>query len=143
MSNPATLAELKAALSGAPADFILGQLEAGASELDALKAWNKKQAEAIDAAKVEADKVRAEAAKEIEKAKAHAEAGSVPPVGGAPGEPESSSDGDPVSEWHKRLDAKLASGTPKAKAVSALVKEDSELHAAYLAAYNRQHGREI
>lgn len=64
----ATLAELKAAMPEATSDFLLAQLEAGATEGDALKAYNahlaeqlKEQAEAREAA----EKKAAEAAAKI------------------------------------------------------------------------------
>lgn len=48
---------------------------------------------------------------------------------------------DPIAEWDSRLAAKMRAGMPQDKATSALVREDPELHRAYLAAYNARHGR--
>ena len=48
--------------------------------------------------------------------------------------------GDGLALWNEALDAKLQTGLPKAEAVKAIVKENPDLHAAYIAAHNARTG---
>lgn len=50
---------------------------------------------------------------------------------------------DPIGEWDRALEAKIAAGMSKARAVAAIVRERPGLHRAYLEAYNRDHGRKV
>ena len=61
----ATLSELKAACPGAPSDWILTQLEAGATVSAAQAAYIKSQQDELAKAKAEAEKAKADAAAQV------------------------------------------------------------------------------
>lgn len=145
----ATIGELKAACPGASADFLMQQLEAGATEPQAMKAWMGEQAKQLAAAKEAEAKLKADA-----DAKAKADADAAAKSGGAkkPGvkalaegkakaDADAEASGDPIAEFNEAVDAKVAKGRPKAQAIAAVAREKPELHRAYVIAHNEQHGR--
>ncbi|MFZ5833018.1 MAG: signal peptide peptidase SppA [Planctomycetota bacterium] len=132
--QPATLAELKTALVGASADFLVEQLERGATLPQASQAWMAEQAKRIEAAQ-----------KATEEAKAAAKKPGVETLGaGKPAQKAAADEtaGDPIAQWNEALAAKVKAGVPRSRAVSLLVAEEPELHKAYLAAYNAARGRQ-
>ena len=56
-----------------------------------------------------------------------------------PAEPAAREFGDPIGEWARELVKLEAQGMLRAKAISKLAKEQPDLHAAYIEAYNLVH----
>lgn len=132
----ATLAELKAACKGAPSDFILAQLEAGATTGVALGAWAQKQIddlraenEKLKSDKAESDKKAAEASKKDESV------GGVKPVPEGKGKATEVT-GNAKADWKAAIAAKVATGTPAHQAAVEVAREQPELREAYVAAAN-------
>jgi signal peptide peptidase SppA len=134
--EPATYAEIAAICGADEQAFICSQLACNATIEAASRAWGaelKKQRDearqAAATAKAEADAARAEA----EEAKAKAKSG-VAPLGSPTGKKQT--DNDPVSAFTDAVNAKISAGLAKPKAVAAVVRENPELHQAYIAAVN-------
>lgn len=125
---PATYAELKAACVGADAEFICAQMESAATVENAVKAWMGELTKRADAANTAATEAKAEA----EKVKA--QKSGVEPLGS--GSSPSTPPSDPVAEWRDAIKEKVAEGLSKGKAVAAVVRENPDLHAAYIEAVN-------
>lgn len=136
----ASLAELKAALPKATADFLILQLEKGATIQSAIAQWaeqsdlnNARLSE--DNARLNEDKARL--SEEIKLAKKMV---GVPALasGAKKGSEERE---DPIAEFNTKLEEAIKSGRSRAAAVRDICVSDPELHAAYVAAYNTRHGR--
>lgn len=121
----ATYPELKAGLIGADAAFICQCLDKAMTTAQASAAWMAEQNARIAAAE--------------EKAKTPAKAEGVEPLTGASKPAESAT--DPIAAWSDAVDAKVKAGLARPKAIAAVARENAELHAAYIAAYNAQHGQ--
>lgn len=127
--KPATLAELEAACKGAPSDFILAQLRAGATATDAVAAHN--------------DLLKAELAakdKQLEEAKTAAAA---KPAHGVKGLSEKPADGkapktggSAMADFKAVVDEHIKSGMGRSQAWGKAIAENPDLHQAYLAEYN-------
>ena len=126
--SPATYAELKAACVGADPAFICAQMEAAATVENAVKSWMGELTKRADAANLAA------AESKLEAEKARAQKPGVEPLGGGAAPKAGSS--DPVAEWNAAIDAKLAAGLTKTKAAAAVVRQNPDLHAAYVEAVN-------
>jgi ATP-dependent Clp endopeptidase proteolytic subunit ClpP len=143
--GPATYQELKATFPKGGSEFITSQLDASATMDQARAAYQamlEKRAEAAEtkaaAAEAAVQKARADA-----EAKAKAVGQGVPPIGGNAGNSDDA-DGrgqDPIVVFNALVDAHVAKGLARGKAISRVVREHPEAHAAYLAAHNRAHGR--
>jgi len=130
----ASLRELKAGCPGATDSFLLAQLEAGATLAAAQTAWMAEQSKQI-----------AELNDKLAKA-SDADAGSTgkrkPGVQPLSTESENKSHAtDAIAAWNEAVAERVKAGQPKAKAISALVKAEPDLYAAYLEAYNAERGR--
>lgn len=136
----ATYAEIVAACPGATAEFICDQLKAGATVEQSSKDFMAWQALQIEAGKKQLAEMQAAA---DAKAKADAEAAAaakakeslgVDPLkqGAAPGASSESA----WDEFQAAVDAKVAKGMPRPKAVAATVRENPERHAALVASAN-------
>ena len=124
--RPAAYADLKAALPGADAGFLCTQMEANATVAQAQTAWMAEQNSRLEAANKAADDA---------KGKLAAKESGVPPLGGRQtGDSEPA--GDPIAKFDGLVNAKIAAGVKRGKAVSAVIAENPELHEEYLAAYN-------
>lgn len=130
MSNhqPATVAELKAACVGAPADFILAQAEAGATVQSALTSWSAVQ-------NAELRRLKAERSDPI----------GVPPLASGRGIAGVRADhdwehGSAKDEFDARVRAKVASGIKRQAAVLAVAKAYPELHEAFIRETNEGRG---
>jgi protease-4 len=159
--NPvaATLPELKQACKGASADFLMEQLEAGATVAAAQSAWNAQQNALIAKLQADADKAKAEqdaaiAAKDAELAKAKAEADAAqaklkaeqekkPAPGGGhkaqPDLPKADADlGDlsATEAWNTAIKAETDKGLKLEAATKKVVHNNPDLHASYLAEIN-------
>jgi len=135
--RPATYHELAAICGGDEQAFICSQLAANATADAAACAWSaelRKQRDearqAVVTAKAEADAARAEA----EEAKAKAAKSGVAPLGSPTGKQQT--ENDPVAAFTAAVNAKISAGLAKPKAVAAVVRENPELHQAYIAAVN-------
>jgi signal peptide peptidase SppA len=127
----ATLQELKIACDGASPEFLLKQLEAGATVEQAMKAYMAELRQAKEAAEAQAQKA-------VEQAKAQASMPGVDPVsaGSAPAK----ETGDPVSQFNAAVADHIKTGLTKAQAIRKVAIEQSDLHAAYVTAYSTSHG---
>jgi len=150
----ASYQELKAALPEADAAFLCAQLDAGAEVDTAKAAFQKHQ---VDAARAEATEAKAAAAKAIADAKAQvdaaqaeakaatdkaaalAKAPGVDPV--ADGKQPPTAKGEGYEGFWALVAEKEKAGVPRAKAISAVCRQDPELHTAMLDEHNAKHGR--
>lgn len=132
--KPATIAEIKAACEGASSDFVLAQVEAGATIEAAIKAHNKVLAERLAAAEAAAAKAQEEAAKvKATSAQPATAKTGVQPIA------QSSEGADSVSareEWLTKVDAKISRGYSRDKACSLVNKENPGLRQRMLAELN-------
>jgi hypothetical protein len=104
-----------AACVGADPAFLCSQLESNATLTEASAAWMAAQNERLEAAKQKPG---------------------VDAVGTKPGN--SNGRGDAIQQWNEAVAEKVAAGLPKSKAVASVVRENPELHAAYVAASNKR-----
>lgn len=133
--QPAAIADLKAACPGADNDFLVAQLTAAATVDNAAKAWTAELATRLVASQKETATAKAAAtpAKPKEGAQVLTTGSNNSDAGGST---------DPIVAWNEALAAKIrAMNGNRARATAALVRENPEMHTAYLAAYNSQHGR--
>jgi len=144
--KPATWTELKSCCPGADAEFLGKQMDVQATAEDATKAWMgelQRRSEADATARKEAEDAKAEAEKQAAEAKAEAEkakAGKpgVDMLGGGNGK--STDVGEPLAAFQALVDEKLKTGLAKSDAIRAVVKEQPEMHAAYVEAHNANVG---
>jgi len=127
-SRPASVAELKAACPGASADFIVSQIEAGATVQTAQTAFVAEQNRRI------ADLQQQVAAKP---AAAPKPAPGVKPTPASSTEPSADVDGDPVAAWNQAVADEQKSGCSRAVANQRVANKNPQLREAYVAAYNR------
>lgn len=116
----ASFAEIKAECVGATPAFICAQMESAATLPQARSAWMKHQNDALAAAQ--------------------AQSHGVPPLSNG-GKPDKGDTGGAVERWNAAIAAQVARGKTKQQAVSAVVKSDPDLHAAFIAEYNADRGR--
>ena len=138
----ATIADIKANCEGASSEFILNQIEAGATLAQVLVAHNKALVAKLQA-ETEAHAKQIENAKlahnqEIEALKASAAKPGVKPV--ASGEKIEGDDSDPVAAYEGKL-AEAKAKLPADKAAAKVAKENPELRAAYIEAINARRSR--
>lgn len=144
----ATLAELKAACPKASSDFILKQLEGGATVMDAQKAFIETQQAEIAAketalaAKEEALAKAAAEAEEARKPKAAAVAPGGKALSDKPAETTRASDeaGATAAErWNLAVSAKVKGGATQAEAVRSVRRDTPDLYEAFLTEHNATH----
>jgi ATP-dependent Clp protease, protease subunit len=150
----ATFQDLKAAFPRASAEFVVNCMASNFSMDQARASYDEATAAALSEAIAEANKAKAELADFLKKkqddeeaackakdeaeatakaaAEAKAKAGGVKPLASSTAK----SEGGPADAWRAAVADKIASGMPKAKAHSAVARENPELHAAYVAAVN-------
>ncbi len=129
--QPATLEELKAACDGASPEFLLRQLEAKATQAQAMKAWMvelKAQAEKAKSDAEAATKAKIEAEEQAKVSKP-----GVQPLNADAGK---TTDEDPIAAWNALVAEKAKTSRSKPDAVIAAAKENPELRAAYVEAFN-------
>lgn len=129
----ATLQELRAACPGADNDFIVSQLERGATAAQAQQAWMSAMQQRLASQGEELNKLKQQQA-----AAPAAAAGKpgVPPLASGAAKADV---GDPIAAWNEAVAEQVKAGRSKGKAIQAVVHANPELHQAYLAAYNAQH----
>jgi ATP-dependent Clp endopeptidase proteolytic subunit ClpP len=135
--KPATIGELKAACVGASPEFLCAQLEAEATVDVAMRAYQKMQAEALAAkdAEIEVLKKKTEKAAKTEPV--------IPGVAPVTETVQASSESlDVEARWKAAVKEQCDAGLSKKQAIMTVVRENSDLHKAYLAAYNARNGRE-
>ena len=126
----ATLGELKSAIPGSDAAFREKCLEQGFTLPQAQAAWMNVLQEQLKAKDAELSATKAKAA--------------MPGSDGVTtGKTHAAPTGDAESQWKAAVDAKIAAGFGHDTAVSAVARENPELHQAYLKAYNERHGRRV
>lgn len=134
----ATTAELRAACKGASSDFILAQIEKGATVQEALTAFVAEQSAQLEtekAAKLKAEKERDEA----KQADATPKPG-VKPLKEKPkqtGGEEAS--GEPLEEFEKLVQRHVSAGMKRHDAVAKVCREHEDLRQAYVEAHNEAH----
>ena len=116
--TPATIQELRAALPGATPDFLLAQIEAGATVDQARAAWLDKR-EADLAARGDAVKIGVDGLSDRTGSR-HAPAG----------------DADP-REFARLVDEQIEKGVPRLNAVALIGRQRPDLHHAFVASQNR------
>lgn len=112
---PATYAELKAGCVGADPAFICSQLESGATLPAAQQAWMGEQNRRLEASQKKPG---------------------VDPIGTRPANPAKSYSGDAKADWDAAVKSKMDAGMTRQRAVSAVVADNPELHAAYVQSHN-------
>ncbi len=136
----ATLAELKAACPGAGNDFLVAQLEAGATVQTAIAArMQQLQAENAELrTKAAAPAPAAAAAPEPKKP------GASPVPAGAAAAKEGAATGDAIAQWTERMEELTTTGKrTKAAAARELAISEPELHASYIAEYTRANAHKV
>ena len=140
--QPATIAEIKASCEGASSEFILAQVEAGATLAQAITAHAKVlHAKLVAEAEQHAKQIEnAKKAHEVEMAelKAKLEKPGVKPV--ASGEQVEGDDSDPVTAYEAKL-IEAKKSLPADKAAAKVARENPELRAAYIEAVNARRSR--
>lgn len=132
-AQPATLAELKAACVGADSNFLVAQMEAGATIEQATRAWMA--AQSAELAQVRAE---AEQAKKDAEAAAAARPG-VEPVTEGGGGKQASAPVNATEQMEEIIAGKVAKGKAHHVAVREACRENPELHAAWVAEHNAAH----
>jgi signal peptide peptidase SppA len=125
----ATHREIKAACPGCDNDFVIAQLDAGATLDQSMRAWMAEQNTRLAASKAETEKAKAAATKP----------GVEPLPNGGKAGAKASSGADPIEAFNEAVAEKMAAGMKKPKAIQAVVRENPELHESYIAAYNAAH----
>jgi hypothetical protein len=138
----ATIAEIKAACEGASSEFILAQIEAGATLAQAITA-HAKVLHAKLIAEAEAHAKQIENAKkahdaEMAELKAKYEKPGVKPV--ASGEKVEGESDDPITAYESKL-TEAKKSLPADKAAAKVAKENPDLRAAYIDAMNAKRTR--
>lgn len=133
--KPATIAELKRDFPKSTAEWREKMIEGSVTLPDAAGFWIAEQDKVI--AKQD-EALKAEQAKVAKAEKASQEPG-VETQGAGASESESTS--DPVAVWDEAVQGHIKAGMTKAAAIVKITAENPELHEAYIAAYNEQHGR--
>jgi len=132
-----TIKELRAGCPGADEKFLVAQIEREATLPQAQHAWMEEQSKRLAAA----EKAQAEAeAKAKAKEEADAKRPGVDPVSES-GSGKGDDNTDALARWNEAVAAKEAQLKDRGKAIRAVVREDPDLHAAYIAAANEGRGR--
>ena len=129
----ATYQELVASCIGATPDFICEQLKAGASVDQSQKDWMAHQQLQIEASRKENEKVKADAKALVDAAEAKAKLPGNPPL---IDKPATGTGGNAFEEFSAAVDAKVAKGMSRPRAVAATVSENPARHAAIVAEAN-------
>ncbi len=135
----ATTADLKLAFPNSDAAFREECTELGATLAEAHELWatnvTKATTKLAEANKAQADKIA-----ELEAAaKAKEEAPGVEALGVITEGTTNAAGGDVSEQWHAAVAEKEKAGMKKGPAMVAVVKEQPELHQAYLDTYNTEH----
>lgn len=135
--QPATYAELKAALPGADNDFVCKMLEEQKTLPLAQAAWMGEMSARI---KAKDEELAREKAKPAQTAPQKAAGAAVLPLSGAAAEQTAGSDA--IANFEQAVDARmLAHKCSKADATLHVCRSQPELYQAYVDQYNAQHGR--
>lgn len=136
--KPASIAELKAKFPKASAEFRESCLERGLTLAEATDAYLAKTQEDLDQANARV----ASTQQELEKTKAASNRPGVDPVLPSKGQSQAADTaGSATDRWNEAIAAKVKAGMKRDRAISAVVKADPDLHAAYLAEHNEANGR--
>lgn len=137
--TPATLAEIKQACPGASAEFVLEQIERGASVEQAKDDWIAHQALQLEQA--EKDKAKAEAeAKERAAAAERIRTSGVDPIPAEDADGKKSAGGaSAADEYRAAIKEHVANGMKRHEAVARVCREQPELQEAYVAEHNAKH----
>ncbi len=125
--KPATCAELKAAIPKADAAFLVAQLEANATLAQAQTAWTGELDKRLEAANKEIADLKAAGTPLPKKP-------GVQTIGNGSELKQDGSIVDPIAAWNAAIEAKVKAGSSRQNAVKAVVRENPDLHDAYLKA---------
>jgi len=151
-ANPATFSEIvgackncKPTSSADDALFVADQLAKGATVAQARDAWDDTLTSRIDARDCELNAAKVELAKKQTQQQASLVNGNgvKPLVDGGKGGSVAEESSDPIAAWNEAVAEKMKAGKSKASAISALVKENPDLHQSYLAAFNENSKRKV
>lgn len=130
----ATLSELKAACEGAPADFLMAQLEANATVGAAMKAWNAKLRADLTASQTALEA----ATKRANDAEAKATIAPNKPLGVVPPKVTNAEPADTsaTDEWNEKLAAQMKAGKTRQQAIAIVNRDNPGLRQRMLAEHN-------
>lgn len=139
LAKPVLSAEqLMSACPGAKSDWYLAQLQSGAtletaakSYVDLLRLELKTKDETIAAQAADIDALKTQLAAKTNGTGKHAAM-----TEKVAGQTETAATGNAVARWDQALAEKMSAGVSKQKAVQALVREQPDLHKAYIAEFN-------
>lgn len=134
----ATLQEIRSACPGADNDFVVSQLERGATVAQAQQAWMQEMQQRLQTQTEELNKLKQQA----ETPPRAASKLGVPPLTST-GTKADAADTDPIAAWNTAVAEQQKLGKSKAAAIQAVVRANPELHQAYIEAYNAAHRRSI
>jgi ATP-dependent protease ClpP protease subunit len=135
--QPADFHGIKAACVGADDTFICKQLERKATAEDAAKEWTAELANRLETKQEEVDAANAKAEKAEAKAKeTPPDKPGVPALGTGKKKDDEDTQGDPGAAFMLKAEQKVASGKGRAAAISAVKKENPELHQAWIDSVN-------
>jgi signal peptide peptidase SppA len=135
----ATIAELKAGCPGADSDFLVKQLEAGATLDQAKDAWMKEQQTRLDATQQKLKDAEAQAP--TAPGNSSGKRPGVQPVRTTGNREGTASGGDAIKAWQDAIDEQVKAGKTVSQATAHVARTQPELRQAYLEAYNADHGR--
>ena len=126
LTAPASVADIEAACPGADDSFVLAQVKAGATVDQAKDAYITQQQAAIESRDADLAELH----------KTPPRTGQDPVVGAGKTDPDADAEieADAITEFDKRVRAKVQAGMDRRRAVLAVAKADRALHAQYLAA---------
>lgn len=140
-AKPAFITEIKAACDGCDSDFVIAQMEAGATVVQAQAAWTKVLSERLKEAQDKAAHAEREKTELQAKMASAQQRTGVDPVGSATGATKAHAFESPVEEFQAAVCRHEASGKSRAQAMQSAVKENGDLHKAYLQVYNENRRR--
>lgn len=131
----ATVAEIKAACPGSAerADWVLAQVERGATIEQAKDAWMEQQAAALEAR----DAAIAERERQVAEARRAGQAGHIGDASLADGSTrEGGEGGSAIERWNARVEEEMGKGRDRPQAIRRVAASDPELHQEYIREFN-------
>lgn len=132
--------QIKAACPGASSEFVLSQVESGATVTEALGAYAKVLAEQVAAQQAQLAEQAEAHAKAVEEAKAEAAASAAANAGCKPlsatSEESVNYSGDPISDFNAKVVENMKSGLTRDQAIQRAAKQNPSLHVAFVLATN-------
>lgn len=137
----ASIQELKQEFPDSTAEWRESCVEQGLTMTQATKAWARHQSEALKQTQKELAALQAAQAQAQADAEAAGKKPGQPALKDGGGQSGQAEDGSATERFNAAVEAKMAAGLPKPRAISAVVKEQPDLHRAYLREHNQRFGR--